>query len=286
MENEAKTRNIVFILVLAIIIIVILMVLAIVYIWSPKSTNKVQEVEQGQYEVPHVTEKQMAEKYSKQIGDILLSKNYDKLYNLLTEEYKKTFNMTEEKFKNYIDGKGLIGREVKCKRYAVQKLRGERVYKLTLTDKSGLIDFDIILLEESPGIYKINFDDYIYSRNLNEEFIKNGFKLTILREELNSTSIKLQLKIENLTGYPIVLNSNSQKAALYTKILGKDVDIKTDFLSATSKEIGVNESIEFAAEILVSDFSHKTVSGIVVKDVLVKNGSSKSNIEFPYSVNN
>ncbi len=286
MNNEIRTRNIVTILILAIIIVIFLMIFALYYIWSPKSDRNIVKVEPGQYSAEMVSESGMAEKYGMQIGELLLSKDYDGLYELLTDEYKKTFNMDKARFKSYIDGKGLIGREVKCKKYSYQKIRGERIFKLTLSSKDDLVNFNVILLEESPGIYKINFDDYIYSRNLNEEYIKNGFKLTVLREELNSTSLKLKIRIENLTGYPIVINSNGQSSSLYTNIVGKDVDIESDFAKSTSKELGVNDSVEFDAKIFVQDFSHKSIKGIAVKDVLVQNGSSKMNIEFPYSVNN
>ena len=89
--SDIKRRQIlIVILVIGIILSAVLGVITLIAVWKYK-INAIKEVgkyELGKIKYKDVTEEQYVKKYFSEIEEVLMTEDYDKLYDMLGEDYK------------------------------------------------------------------------------------------------------------------------------------------------------------------------------------------------------
>lgn len=282
MDKDLKTKTIVTVLVLGIIITVIVVILSLIYIWTPKTKEEAQKLELGEYMPAGIGETQVVEKYINEIGFLIKNKAFNKLFQKVNKGYIDKFTMTENNFEQFIRNKGLVGKKLKVVNFKKQKINSKTYYKVNVKTNDYKIGTTIIIIEDSPNIYTISFDDFLYERELNREYINDGFKMTVLNEVVRAEKIDLRIKLENLTNKNIILNSSKNENPIRAIKLGDEINIKLDELSGKSIEMPVNSSKEYTLTVPIEDFKHSTLRAIEIKSVNRNNGSNVNNVQFPY----
>ena len=282
MEDSTKTKGIITILVLSIILIAMFIIASIIYIWTPKKEKIVDKLPLGKYETKYISDSKIVEKYINQISYLLENNAYKELYKLLNKSYIENFDMNEQKFKTSLVNKGISGKTLEIQSFQKQTIAGKRYYKVKVETRDLKTSATFIFIEEAPNIYTLSFDDYLYTRRLNKEYIIDGFKMIVLSEDVRTNKIKLGIRLENLTNNDITINANSSSEPIVAIISGKEQSIRSSLAGGIPFVLGKNRYQNVILNIGVDDFKHSRLNGILIKGVDKGNGTKITSIKFPY----
>lgn len=157
-----------------------------------------------------------------EIFKLFNSKDFDKLYSLVTPDMKELFFPTQEEFETYMQT------YLKTEKYSpnfstYEKLNNTendifiitiQFFKYTtdeddiLTDKTPLITDTFTLYFEDDTNYKFSFNSFIGTSSPNTTFSNDALEIKLLKTNLYKTQTAFKIEITNKTNTDIVIDEN------------------------------------------------------------------------------
>ena len=284
MSDMRKQQILIAVLVTGIILAAVLGFFALIAVWKLK-INAIKEVgkyELGKIQYKEATEEQYVKKYFAEIEEVLMSGNYDKLYDMLGEDYIEYTKMTKESLKEFITNKKISNTQLQLTAYqSVPVKYFTNTYILSVKQKNGIYDASITIREISPNNYTIAFDDYIVSDNPEYSNTMNSLNIAITRATYFSDYVEYDIRLKNLHDNTIVLNSNGNAECFYLKLSGeKLLTPYTTVLGGRNERIETERVKEYTVRYLVKNENMNSIESLLITEVYYEGVNKTATVEY------
>ena len=282
MLDYDKQRDLIKLFTLGVILVVIFTVIALVLIWKPeKEKEKVFEV--GKVDSVILGEGAILNNYYEQISKWLMEEDLDSIVSLVAEDYLEYNKQTRQDVKEYLSGKGIIGKNLELIESRTYSVPGySSVYYLDIKAVNEIYSLTVVIREVSPNNYTIAFDKFIdYSRNLYNETV-NSIQMEIYERVRYTNSVEYTFRLKNNYDRSVTINSNNQANSVLlvsTSSTAKSPALNT--MAAIQVKLETGQFRPFTVVYNMKDeFDYLTYNTLVLKDVLYDGMQGTTNIEY------
>jgi len=287
-EIENNPRLFVIVLMTGVVATVIFGIFMLIIVWSPDKNQEIEKTETkqlGNFTLKNVTTETVLNGYSVEILNNLYGGNMDLINNMVLPEYYSFKGINKSELKNLLMQKGLIGNTLQCSSYrTINHPKYGRIFEVTASNITNTYSDKIIVIEKSPGDFKISFDGFIGLDTTKKTTTIDGLKLDIMEIKEQTTITSINIKLTNVSGHTIILNKSNSYENIYLNLSsGSEIRTNTTWLSGASKELTNGSVINLDVEFLTSDLNKGFRKSLVIKDVY--DTISKENKSIEYMIN-
>lgn len=286
-EQRKQKRNLVIIgTVVGVIVIGLIIYLSVLWKngvfsggYSQKSTKETSNLKISASDIAKYTEastenveSRVTEKYVTDIKDMFLSRDTQKIYNLMADDFCEENNLSEKNVEEYLESNGFFGEPIWLDMITFYEEENIYVYRIKF-----IIDYKvkyINVIEEAPYRYTLDFRQEtvpsINTRNYN--ITVDGINFEVKEYKKTEKSITFNVKITNTTDKNVKFNFiNVSNVGL--KIEGGDVIKQPTAILETDTDYSINKDSYFIKSFYfpINMQYHKDIVGLNFYNVKIGN---------------
>lgn len=209
----------------------------------------------------------------------------EKAYNLLTKDCKTYLYKTQEIFEKAYYENVFEGKTKNC---TIENWEGN-IYKVRFAEdmlstgknNNGYAKEDYITVKKEDEQYKLNINNYVGNRQINETTNKDDIKMEVIEKNIYMQYEEYKIKVTNSTGSRIILDTRSQGRSLY---LQDKKENKYPYYANELTDPMLTVEEDQTKEITIKFYStyreDKNIQYIVFSDIILNNGQRSEKIEF------
>ena len=281
LDYEAQ-RKLIVTFILAVIVVIIITIVALIFIWMPEKELE-PEYEVGKISQNVVTSDNMLDNYANKIRELLVAKDVDTLYTLLSKDYIEYKKFDKVSFKKFLENKNMMGKTIEVVQYMKHTVKGyNAVYQIDLKAANEAYSLDVIIREIAPEKYTISFDKFIdYVENVQTSTVMS-VKLEINSRLRLTNGVQYQLKVSNNYDKDIIINKN--KSSIPVLLVNSSDYSKQPIatsIATVALKLKASEFRTFSVAFNVdSATDHSTYNLLVLRDVAFGDSIGAQDIEF------
>lgn len=291
MEDELREnpRLLVIVLATAAVAVGVFAIFLLILVWTPDTgtdaLDNPREVKQklGTFTRQYINEKDVVERYCKDILNIFASGNMDLVKRIVLPEYLEFRNITSSDLQRVLTQKGVLGKTLDFTTYsALTHPKYGRVYEVNVQAFDGSYSDKMLIIQKSPNDYKVSFDGFVGLSKETKSVTRDGLKLEIKEIKELTTVTTVKFTLTNESGRSIFINKENNYENVYLKLItGSEIRMNSSWLSGQTLELTNGYVVNLDAEFVTSGFSSGSGKSIVIKNIYDSLSKENKDIEFP-----
>lgn len=253
MLDYDKQKKLVVLMSIGIVLCIIVAIVVLIFIWMPEKENTEYKV--GHVVQTNINQETVLKKYAKDIQNLIIKKDYNSLYNLISKDYITYTGMTKESLSEYLDERNVCEAGLELIQYTVNYVDGyNAVYDLNFKVANEVYSINIIVKEEAPERYTIAFDGFIDNTTNVYSSTVNSVTLNVLERTRYTTWVEYDIKLTN--GYNRKITMNSMNNANPIFIMDGAGDVRKPSVSTVpigQFTMSPNASLEYTLKFDIRD---------------------------------
>lgn len=209
----------------------------------------------------------------------------EKAYNLLTKDCKTYIYKTQDMFEKAYYENVFEGSSKNC---TVENWEGD-IYKVRIAEdmlstgknNQGFAKEDYMLVKKEDGEYKLNINNFIGHREINETTQKDDIKVEVIEKNIYMENEEYKIKVTNNTESRMLLDTRSEPRSLYLEDKkGNKYPYYANELTDPMLTVEKGQTKEITIKFYSTYREDKNIQHIVFSDIILNNGQRSEKIIF------
>jgi len=288
-EIKENPKLVIILLITGVVAVIIFAIFMLVLVWSPKPntrntdiTNQNINMKLGNYVTKYVTEKDVVEKYCKNILNTFSGGDVNLINNIMLPEYLTFRGIDKSGLKDALKQKGVLEKILKFTDYKVTyHPKYGKIFEVNIATYDNTYNDKMLIIEKSPNDYKVSFDGFIGQDNNIKSMTIDGLKLDISEMKELSTITSIKLTLTNVSGHNIIINKENNYENIYLKLTtNSEVRMSSTWLAGETKELTNGYVVNLNSEFVTTGLTNGLGKSIVIKNVYDALAKETKDIEF------
>lgn len=291
MEDFFDGKKAIVAFCVGIVVTLVLSLVSLVVLWKTDFGTNVESVatgtttavssDLGSYKVINTSRDDQVEVYALDLVNKLAQSDVDGLYELLNPGYIEYFSITKDSFKKKLETLGILGKNLELSSYDYASLDNTKVFAVKYATSDNLLSGSINILETSPNVYTIAFDNFVSYVTEPTVYIQDGIQFTLSNQLWLNSMYKVKLNIKNLNEERCIVNSSNYYENFYIKLsTTSELRTNTTVVAGDTITLEKNGEMNCQLEFSISELSFSSVDSLIVKDIMLSNTGISKDYEF------